>query len=161
MSFDDELKQAIERGKKRGDEQAREAAARALTEEEIRRMHTQYRLTLSEHIEACMKRLPAYFPGFQFESVYGERGWGGACKRDDLRMNRGVRSSSYSRVEITVRPYSPLSVLEIAAKGTVRNKEVFNRTYYELVADVDLAKFEQLVNAWVLEYAERFAAQDS
>ena len=161
MSFDDQLKQAIERGKRRGDEQAREARAKALTEEEIRRLHTQYRLTLSEHIEACLKRLPLHFPGFQYETIYGDRGWGGACKRDDLRMNRGVRSSDYSRLEVTVRPHTALNVLEIAAKGTVRNKEVFNRTYYELVADVELAKFEQLVDAWVLEYAERFAAQNT
>lgn len=160
MSFDDQLKQAIERGKKRGDEHAREARAKALTEEELRRMHTQFRLQLSEHIEACLKRLPAHFPGFQFETVFGDRGWGAACKRDDLRLTRGTRASDYSRLEITVRPHSTLNVLEIAAKGTVRNKEVFNKTYYELIADADLAKFQQLVDAWVLEYAERYAAQD-
>jgi hypothetical protein len=160
MSFDDQLKQAIERGKKRGDEHAREARAKALTEEELRRMHTQFRLHLSEHIEACLKRLPAHFPGFQFETVFGDRGWGAACKRDDLRLTRGTRASDYSRLEVTVRPHSPLNILEITGKGTVRNKEVFNRTYYELIADVDLEKFQQLVDAWVLEYAERYAAQD-
>lgn len=160
MNFDDQLKQAIERGKRRGDERAREARAKALTEEEIRRLHTQYRLRLSEHIEACLKRLPLHFPGFQFETVYGERGWGAACKRDDLRMQRGVRSTDYSRLEITVRPATASGILEIAGKGTVRNKEVYNRNYYELVADADVAKFEQYVDAWVLEYAELFAADN-
>lgn len=161
MNFDDQLRQAIERGQKRGDSQAREAAARALTEDEYRRLHSQLRLTLSDHIEACVKKLPSFFPGFQYETMYGDRGWGGACFRDDLVLSRGARATDYSRLEVTVRPYSSLHVLDLAAKGTIRNREIFNRNYFEPLSEADQPKFLQLIDAWVLEYAEMYSARTS
>lgn len=159
MTFDDRLKQAIVRGQNRGEFLAREAAAKAWTEEEYKRRHSQVRLTLSEHIESCLKLLPNYFPGFQYETMYGERGWGGACFRDDLVLTRGNRGTNYSRLEITVRPYSTVHVLDLAAKGTIRNREAFNRNYFEELATADEPKFRELVDAWVLEYAEMYAAK--
>src|SRR5262245_55375537 len=159
MNFDDRLRLAIERGQKRSETIAREAAAKAWTEEEYRRLHSQVRLTLSEHIEWCLKRLPNYFPGFQYETMYGERGWGGACFRDDLVLSRGSRTTNYSRLEVTIRPYSTLHVLDLAAKGTIRNREVFNRNYFEELVTADEAKFGDLIDAWVLEYAELYAAK--
>jgi len=159
MNFDDQLREAIERGHKRGDLWAREAADRALTEEEYRRLHSQLRLSLSDHIESCVKRLPNYFPGFQYETMYGERGWGGACFRDDLVIGRGPGASDYSRLEVTVRPYSTLHVLDLAAKGTIKNREIFNRNHFEPLGEADQAKFLQLIDAWVLEYAELYAAR--
>jgi hypothetical protein len=158
MSFDDRLRQAIERGQQRGESKAREAAAQALTEEEYKRLHSQHRLALSEHIEACLKRLPSFFPGFQYETMYGDRGWGGACFRDDLRMTRGARSTDYSRLEVTIRPYSTFHVLDLAAKGTIRNKEVFSRNYFEQLESADIQKFRDLIDAWVLEYAELYSS---
>src|SRR6185369_6930845 len=158
MSFDDRLRQAIERGQQRSDHLAREAAAKAWSEDEYRRQHSQVRLTLSEHIESCVKRLPNYFPGFQYETMYGDRGWGGACFRDDLILTRGNRTTNYSRLEITVRPYTSFHVLDLAAKGTIRNREVFNRNYFEELATADEPKFLGLVDTWVLEYAEIYAA---
>jgi hypothetical protein len=157
MSFDDRLREAIERGHKRGETAARDAAAKALTEEEYRRLHSDVRLRLSEHIESCVKRLPNYFPGFQYETMYGDRGWGGACFRDDLRISRGARSTDYSRLEVTIRPYSSLHVLDLAAKGTIRNREVFNRNFFEELEAADEQKFRELIDAWVLEYAELYA----
>lgn len=159
MNFDDQLREAIERGHKRGEARAHEAAAKALTEEECRRLHSKLRLSLSDHIEACMKRLPNYFPGFQCETMFGDRGWGGACFRDDLRIARGARATDYSRLEVFVRPYSAAHVLDLAAKGTVHNREVFNRNYFEQLDDVDPQKFLKLIDAWVLEYAEMYAAK--
>jgi hypothetical protein len=159
MNFDDRLRQAIERGQHRSEELARQAAAKALTEEEYRRLHSQLRLTHSEHIEACLKRLPNYFPGFQYETMYGDRGWGGACFRDDLVLARGSRSTNYSRLEMTIRPYSSLHVLDLAAKGTIKNREAFNRNYFEELATADNAKFRDLIDAWVLEYAELYSAR--
>ena len=38
---------------------------------------------------------------------------------------------------MTVRPYSSLRVLELAAKGTILNKELLNRQHYEPVGDAD------------------------
>jgi hypothetical protein len=159
MNFDDELKQAIERGQQRGAARKSEQAARVLTEEEFRRLHARLRLALSDHIEACVKRLPNYFPGFQYETMYGDRGWGGACSREDLRLARGVRANEYSRLELSVRPYSAAHVLDLVAKGTVRNREIFNRNYFEPLEDADEPKFFKLIDAWVLEYAELYAAR--
>ena len=160
MGFDDRLRAAIQRGQRRGDAAAQEAAARAMSEEDFRRLHSQVRLALSDHIEDCLKKLPNYFPGFQCETMFGDRGWGGACFREDLRLARGVRTNEYSRLEVTVRPYSSLHVLDLAAKGTIRNKEVFNRNYFEPLADADQQKFSELIDAWVLEYAELYAAKE-
>jgi hypothetical protein len=160
MNFDERLKAAVERGQRRGDAAALDAAARAMSEEDFRRLHSQVRLALSDHIEACLKRLPNFFPGFQYETMYGDRGWGGACFREDLRLARGVRTNEYSRLEVTVRPYSVAHVLDLAAKGTIRNKEVFNRNFYEPLAEADEEKFRQLTDAWVLEYAEIYAARE-
>lgn len=160
MGFDDRLKRAIERGHQRKEARQVEQRARELTEEELRRLHSQYRLELSEHIEACLQRLPQHFPGFQFQTVFGERGWGGACSRDDLRLGpAGRRGNDYSRLELTIRPYSHLQVLDLAGKGTIRNKEAFNRNFFEKLADVDPDKFRELIDAWVLEYAELYAAK--
>src|SRR5262245_44952715 len=159
MSFDERLRQAIERGQKRSDFLAREAAAKAWTEEEYRRRHSQIRLMLSEHIESCLKRLPNYFPGFQYETMYGDRGWGGACFRDDLVISRGARTTNYSRLELTIRPYSTLHVLDLAAKGTIRNREVFDRNYFEELATADGLRFRDLIAVWVLEYAELYTAR--
>jgi hypothetical protein len=159
MTFDDRLRQAIERGQKRSEILAREAAAKALTEDEYRRLHSQLRLTLSEQIESCLKRLQNCFPGFQYETMYGDRGWGGACFLDDLVLTRGSRTTNYSRLEVTVRPYSAVHVLDLAAKGTIRNREAFNRNYFEELATADEPKFRDLIDAWVLEYAELYAAR--
>jgi hypothetical protein len=159
MNFDEQLQHAIQRGQRRSEARADALRRAEMSEEECKRLHGQYRLRLSERIEECMKRLPNHFPGFRYETMFGDRGWGAACYRDDLRMVRGSRSSDYSRLEMTVRPYSSLHVLELAAKGTVRNKELFTRTYFEPLAEVDMEKFLMLVDAWVLEYAEIYAAK--
>ncbi len=160
MSFEDRLHKAIERGKRRSEAQRSEAEAKALTEEELKRLHSTYRLQLSEHIEQCIRQLPNFFPGFRPETLFGERGWGAACSRDDLRVVDGRRrENDFSRLEMTVRPHSSMPVLDLAAKGTIRNKEVFNRNYFEKLEEVDLDKFIELINVWVLEYAELYAAK--
>ena len=161
MSFDDKLRQAIERGQQRGEAQAHAMQKHALTEEEFKRLHSHLRLDLSEHIESCITRLPNHFPGFRFETLIGDRGWGAACFRDDLHITRGTRGTVYSRLEITVRPYSQtLHVLELTGKGTIRNKEVFNRTWFEKLEEASAEKFRDLIDAWVLEYAELYAVRE-
>lgn len=130
-----------------------------MTEEELKSLHSQYRLQLSEHIEQCMKQLVNHFPGFKLETIYGERGWGVAGSRDDFQVNeRGQRTNSFSRLEITVRPYSSYHVVDLQAKGTIRNKEVFSRRYFEELDAADLETFKNLIDTWVLEYAELYAA---
>lgn len=160
MDFEKRLEKAIQRGEKQGEVEARRAREKSLSEAEMRQLHTKHRLDLSEHIEECVQKLADHFPGFQYETIYGERGWGGGCSRDDIGRGRdGKRASYYSRLEMTIRPFSNLLVLELTAKGTIRDKEVYNRTHYERVNEADVAKFRELIDLWVLEYAEQFAAR--
>ncbi|MCA9149623.1 MAG: hypothetical protein KDA92_10005 [Planctomycetales bacterium] len=158
-NFEDRLSKAIERGTMRGVDRARQERAQQMSEEELRQLHTRYRLQLSEHIEKCVRKLPQHFPGFQSETLFGDRGWGAACSRDDLNLGGdGRRSSRYSRLEMSIRPYSHLHVVELTGKGTIHNKEVFNRTHFQVINEVDPDTFLHLIDAWVLEYAELFAA---
>jgi len=159
MDFEERLKKAIDRGKAKANEKAKEEEARKLNEEDYKRLHSSMRLQLSEHVETCVGGLPAYFPGFQYETTFGDRGWGAACWREDLRINdSGVRKSLYTRLEVAVRPYSPYHVLELNAKGTIYDKESFTRSHFERLDDADIDQFTELVNRWVLEFAELFAA---
>ena len=142
-----------------GEARQRAQAQRTLNEEELKRLHSQYRLELSERIENCLRPLPQYFPGFRYETLVGDRGWGAAVSRDDLQLEAGRRTNYFSRLEMTVRPFSSLHVLELVAKGTVRNKEIFNRNHFQPLAEAELAAFETLADHWVLEYAELYAAR--
>ena len=159
MDFKDRLERAIQRGQRSGDAEARAKAEQATSEEEFRRLHSQYRLELSEHIEEVLRTLPRHFPGFRYETLVGDRGWGAAINRDDLQIADGRRSNLFSRLEVVVRPFSTSHVLDLNAKGTVRNKELLTRAQYQRLSDVDLASFLETVDRWVLEYAELYAAK--
>jgi hypothetical protein len=100
-----------------------------------------------------------YFPGFRTEMLYGEVGWGAACYRDDLQIAAGKRSNLYSRLEMTIRPLTNYHVLELRGKGTVANKEHFNRTHFVPLLEVDPDDFARLIDAWAIEYAEFYASR--
>lgn len=157
--FDERLKQAIARGNRKHEREAQQEQKQALNLDELKQLHSQYRLQFSEHIEACLQKLPQYFPGFRFETLYGDRGWGAACSRDDLRLDGGRRDNLYSRLEVTVRPFSEYHVVDLAAKGTVRNKELLTRSHFVKIADVEPQEYLELIDRWVLEYAELYAAK--
>lgn len=159
MDFQQRLEKAIQRGRRSQDAAERERAEQALNEEELKRLHTKYRLELSEHIEACLRQLPRHFPGFRFESLIGDRGWGATVSRDDLSMTAGRRENHFSRLEMAVRPFTKSHVLELTAKGTIRNKELFTRSQFQLLTDADPATFSEQVDRWTLEYAELYAAK--
>ena len=157
--FDERLQKAIQRGQRSRDARLREAAEKQMTDEEFRRLHNQYRRELSEHIERCMQQLPTHLPGFQFATVVGERGWGAVCSRDDIGAGRGGRRDNFfSRMELVVRPYGSHHVLEITAKGTIRNKEIFQRKHYKPLEEIELEVFVELADRWVLDYAELYSA---
>lgn len=161
MDFEHRLEQAIARGKRVSDAQAQAHRQQSLSEEDYRRLHSQLRLALSERIEDCVRRLPLHFPGFRYESIVGEQGWGAAVRRDDITFSRpGQRSDLFSRLEMTVRPFNSAHILELAAKGTIRNKEVINRNQFQKLEDADIETFSALIDAWVLEYAELYAARN-
>ena len=155
--FEERLQQAINRGKQRGKAIADKERARRLSEEELKRLHSKYRLQVSDHIEHCIKRIPEHFPGFQTETIFGEKGWGAACFRDDVNAGGKRRTNLYSRLELTVRPLNKYNVLDLAAKGTIRNKEIFERSFFEDIDQANPDQFLELVDTWILEFAELYA----
>jgi hypothetical protein len=159
MDFKERLERAIQRGQRSSDAEARARAERATSEEEFRRLHSQYRLELSDHIEKCLRELARQFPGFRYETMVGDRGWGGSVNRDDFAIVDGRRGSQFSRLEVVVRPFTPSHILDVNAKGTIRNRELLNRAQYQRLAEVDLTLFTEQIDRWVLEYAELYAAK--
>jgi hypothetical protein len=157
--FQSRLESAIKRGKKRAEHKASQQLAKQMSEEELRRLHTSYRLSLSDRIESTVNNVADHFPGFRIESLFGEVGWGAACYRDDLRIEAGRRHNQYSRLEMVIRPFSESQVLDLKGKATVMNRELFNRSHYVPVAEVDVEEFQQLIDAWAIEYAEVYAAK--
>ena len=131
-----------------------------MSEDELRTLHSQCRIELSEHIENCLRKLADHFLGFQFETVVSEDGWGAKVVRDDLGVSKGRQPENfYSRLVMLVPPFSPTRIVELAAKGTIRNKEVFNRTHFQFLSQADLDSFSELIDLWVLEFAEQYSAR--
>lgn len=159
--FESRLESAISRGRRRAEAQAHQARAAQLSDEEIKRLHTSYRLTLSEKIEKAVHRVADHFPGFRNESIYGDEGWGEACYRDDLRLDGGRRKNFYSRLEMAIRPLSDVGVLDLKGKATALNREVFHRSFYVKIAEVDINEFISLIDTWAIEFAEIYAAKSS
>jgi hypothetical protein len=160
MDFEQRLQRAIQRG-----EQSRAAAdradvARSLSADELRNRYSQGRLELSEHIEVCLRKLIDHFPGFNYSSIVGDAGWGARIVRDDFSAKPGRgQESLYSRFELIVTPRGSADILEVVGKGTIRNREAFNRRHYQRLVELDLEVFKDQIDAWTIEYAESFAAQ--
>jgi len=157
--FRERLERAILRGRQRADDVRGRAAAEAQSEEDLKRLHTRYRLDLSDHIEQCLARLPDHFPGFQLKRIADESGWGGSAQRDDIQIESGRRENYFSRLELVIRPQGQYLVLDLAGKATVRNKEVFRRSHFQPLAEVDEHSFVELIDNWTLEFAELYAAK--
>jgi hypothetical protein len=159
MDFEKRLERAIGRGERTRDTKGREQAEKEFSNEELKTLHSKLRLDLSEHIETCLKQLNDHFPGFRFETVVGEEGWGAKVSRDDFSSGRKQRSENqYSRFEMLLRPFSSTKIVELAAKAIIRNKDVFHRTHYQFLSEADVDSFCELIDLWVLEYAEVYAA---
>lgn len=158
--FNQRLKSAIQRGQRRSERHEQAARAAQVSEEEFKRLHISYRLTLSERIEKAIEGVAHYFPGFRTELLYGEVGWGAACYRDDLQIVSNRRSNLYSRLEMTIPPLSSAHVLELRGKGTVTNKEYFNRNHFVPLLEVDPEDFARLIDAWAIDYAEYYASRN-
>lgn len=160
MDFQQRLEKAIARGERSRTARDQAELARQLSAEEIRSRHSSARTELSDKIEACLRKLADHFPGFQYQSLIGSDGWGAKVSRDDLRLQSGRSSESlYSRLEMLVTPLGTAPIVEIVAKGTIRNREVFHRRHYQQLETLDVTVLEQMIEQWVLEYAEQYAAQ--
>lgn len=159
MDFEKRLQKAINRGETTRRLKAEERAERELSEEELRNLHSGYRLELSEHIEVCLRKLADHFPGFEFSTLVSEEGWGARVVRDDLRFQSGRKETLFSRFELFIRPYSTAHIVELVAKGTVYNKEVMKQSQYQFLADFDMDTFQSMIDQRVLEFAETYASK--
>ena len=156
--FSKRLESAIERGKRTAEHKASLDRQQEQTEEQLRQHHSEYRLLLCERIEQAMNQLADHFPGFRSEAVYDEDGWGSACYREYLQIEDGRRRTQFSRFEIVVRPCTDLLVLDIKGKGTVNSREVFNRSHFAKLSELQIEDFEQCIEAWSLQFAETYAS---
>lgn len=160
MDFEKRLQHAINKGRAAKDQEIQQEVGRKMTEEEFRNLHSKYRLELTDHIDGCLKKLADHFPGFQFKTLLEEDGWGSRITRDDVSIGSSKRAQSlYSRLEMVIRPFTDTHIIEMVAKATIRNKETFNRSHYQFIAEVDMQSFQDLVDLWVLEFAEQFSFQ--
>jgi hypothetical protein len=159
MQFDNRLERAIQRGEQTRAEAGRAAAARQLSAEERKSVYSRSRLLLIERIEECVKKLADHFPGFTFQPLMRDDAWGASVSRDDIAVQRGEGSRAlYSRLEMSVSPLGTAGIIELVAKGTIRNKEAFHRRQFQRLEQVDVESFNELIDLWVLEYAELYAA---
>jgi hypothetical protein len=161
MDFEQRLERAIERGQRKRSAEDRERAERAMTEDEFKNLHSKARLELSEHIETCLRKLSDFFPGFDFESVVGTDGWGAKISRDDIASGPATKGLTrlYSRLEMVIRPYTSSHIVELIARGAIRNKEVLSRSHFQMLTQLDVDSFGDLIDQWVLEYAEKYSAR--
>ena len=159
MDFESRLQKAIDRGRQERAVRAQEEQKELLNQRELQRLFAQYRLDLSERIETALTQLADHFPGFRFEPLVGEQGWGAAVVRDDLEIRGRTRKTYFSRLEMVVRPLSESRVLELAAKATVRNREIFRRSHYQRLTEVDITSYHETMDLWVLEFAESYASE--
>lgn len=160
MDFESKLEQAIQRGQDRNAAKNDAQKKSKMSKEDMRNRYNEFRLNLSDHIEVGLKKLANHFPGFDYETIYGSKGWGGAMSRNDLDRGRdGKAGSFFSRIEITVRPQNEFNVMNIAGKGTIRDKEMFTWNHFEGILEAEQADFEKMVDNWILQFAEQFAAR--
>lgn len=159
MDFNERLQRAVERGQTRRDAELRAQTQAQMTEEQFRALHSQSRLELSDHLEAGLHKLADTFPGFSFQTVATPDGFGAKIIRDDLRSRGGKPlAHEYSHLEFVIRSYSPRHLLEISCRGAIANKEVLQRTHYQVLNRLDTDTFREQIDHWILEYAEKFAA---
>lgn len=159
MGFDDRLEKAISRGKEQNASKIDSEKQRMLSEEELKNRHNKFRLELSDYIEEGLKKLIQHFPGFQYETIYGEQGWGGALYREDLaRGPSGKAGAFFSRVQITVRPLNEFNVVNIAGKGMIKDKEIFTWNHFKDISETTEEDFKAKIDSWIIQYAEQFAA---
>ena len=159
MDFENRLQKAIDRGQKTRQSKRQSQADQAATEEELKALHSAARLELSEHIEDCLKKLVDHFPGFEYATIADEQGWGASIRRDDIEMNRGEAERYFSQIQMIIRPFTSSHLVDLNAKATIRNKELYARNHFQRLSELDLESFKELIDLWILEAAEKYAAQ--
>jgi len=159
MDFEQRIRRAIDHGKQTLASEQSSLSKQQATEEDMKAVHSAARLEMTEHIENCLKKLTDYFPGFEFETVIDEAGWGARIRRDNIELNRGVSERHYSHLEMLIRPFSSAQLIDLSAKATIRNKELFARSHFQRLAERDLDSFSNLIDLWILEFVEAYSSQ--
>lgn len=157
MDLQKRLHDAINRGSQRASDKKAEAAAE-MTPEKLKNLHNKFRLELSSYIEGVMRQIIDQMPGFNLETLFGEKGWGAAVSRDDLLLNKKQRDNHYSRLEMFVRPMNDYYIVDLASKATVRNREIWNRNVFSPVIEAKLETLQEQINQWAIQFAEQYAA---
>ncbi len=157
MEFQKRLERAINRGRQAADAEGAEAAAAAQSVEDLRNLHGKLRLDLSDHIEQVFRAITVQVAGFQFKTIVGTEGWGARISRDDRVREGGKPESSYTRFEMVVKPFSDAHIIEVASKGTIRNRETMKRNHYQFLNEADVDSLKNTIDLWALEFAEEFA----
>ena len=157
-NFDERLQKAINRGQDSRAAEGQAAGKKEATKEELRSLHSQLRLALSEHIEGCLKKLCDHFPGFDFSTVVNEDGWGARITRDDINLGQGNHRNLYSRLEMLVKPFSDAHILELTTKGTIRNKESLNRNNFRFLTEATEEALIEIIDNLVIEFAQQYSA---
>lgn len=157
--FEERLQKAIHRGQKTREAEGQAAGEKQASVEDLRNRHSELRISLSEHIEGCLRRLCDHFPGFDYATVMNEDGWGARITRDDINLNSGRNRNLYSRFEMLIKPFSDAHIIEVSTKGTIRNKESLNRNNYRFLAEADEDELIEIIDHLVVEFAEKYAAQ--
>jgi hypothetical protein len=157
MDFQKRLQDAIHRGSKRAADK-KSTDGDELSPEKLKNLHNKYRLELSTYIETVLRQVVDQLPGFNLETLFGEKGWGAAIFRDDLLLTRKQRENHYSRLEIFVRPMNDYFLVDLASKATIRNREVWNRNVFHPIVDANLEGLREQVVLWAVQYAEQYSA---
>lgn len=156
MDLEKRIKDAIDRGHQRP---TAEKGSEGPTPEQLKNRHNEYRLEMSSYIESVLAQIVDQLPGFNQETLFGEKGWGAAIHRDDLVLNKATRRNDYSRLEIFVRPMNEYFVVDLASKATVRNREIWNRSVFKPVMEADMDAMKEQVNLWAVQYVEAYVAE--
>lgn len=159
MEFEQRLKRAIQRGQQQKDLKGQAEAQKEMSEEEFRQLHSTIRLDLTEKIEQGLRQLADHFPGFRYQTVVGEDGWGARITRDDFAIEDGKKSNAYSRLELLIRPFSEMHIVSLVAKGTLRNREIISRDHFQFLNKADVDSYTELIELWILEYAEKYSSE--
>ena len=158
MDFEDRLQRAIERGQKSREQDSQLQAIKTATEEELRELHATSRNDICDYLETCLKKVAESFPGFIYKNVLGDEGWGSKITRDDfLAVTSRQKENVFSRLEMVIKPYSKSHILEVSSKATIRNKELYHRNHFQQLQQLELASYKNLIDLWVLEFAEGYA----
>ena len=157
MDLRKRLQEAINRGQTRATHPTGGDPG-AMTPEKLKNLHNQFRLELSSYIESVVAQIVDQLPGFNQETLFGDKGWGTAVYRDDLLLTKKVRDNHYSRLEMFIRPMNDFHILDLATKATIRNREVWNRSVFHPLVEVNLEVYREQINLWAVQFVEQYSA---